>query len=955
MLAFTVLFCVISFFAVSITSATGPAMNGALASEECPQLGNPGWDEDWTCASNMSYGTPYCRWPWQSVKDSMHRRRRSLPEGNHPYPGYKCLSNHLSHPNGCVYWGKILTQGATDYEVNYPVPLMEKLCPLDSATGCRTSPNYPNQSDGWPCGGCYFWVTRWVDGISAEQINIDVSYDSLFFIMGGGLKQQLLPSMYSNRGWTLPETKGSVVVRWEPSNWHQGDGHRNAGWKLCPKNGLVEACTCAHCDDDPNYRWNGFPCNHEKVHHFCNFKTAIGDEVRNACRETCMTCQASPADFAYPTLSEAFRSASLMDFSYGPAWKESVARSPNAAWARSSMNWSFGTLASGSRGPPWVGLSAVPGGCLPPRSRKLPTAGRCLYSAQCESDWCCPVYKVCLRQGPLLPPGEDVEIWLDDKDRAFMNGGVRSWTTAAMRYSGNHGHRTGWFDIATIEKTCGGKAWIIGDTFFLGRCNEVLFEDGSHGLVLEDMVINGKQYYAFNLLHPDCGCKMAFKEAFENNRWTGYFNENAHFVPLCSNPDENAVDCADGDAVRVKDGCDLREATLRTISGAKATVVVDVQEREVSIADGVRKQISSPRQDLFCKPRCPASGGGLPAPWPRRVEPWPEPIPAWYAWPPRHCVYTSHCQNFINIGQPEWVNGCMEAACADFQGKVNRDLYHKWAMEFCPSVCSPYLDGFCAGDACPRNGSSPAPAPEVAITELPDIPGGQASGCPLPRVTLPSDHELFPTNFSGQIALCAGFAACPVPGGGKSGGPVQMATQPACGVGANTAGPGTAPPPSTASSVQFSMTVEHVNYNALVADESMLSNFTAALKQGIADAAGDAILPQHVAVELSAGSVRVKSTITPDVGSQVTASSLSSSLSTATLSQRVVARVNAVPGVGTVTSGAIAVSNITPPTLVDTRQQSKPNPGLMGVSGSFAASCLLPPAVATLGVTAVLW
>lgn len=297
----------------------------------------------------------------------------------------------------------------------------------------------------------------------------------------------------------------------------------------------------------------------------------------------------------------------------------------------------------------------------------------------------------------------------------------------------------------------------------------------------------------------------------------------------------------------------------------------------------------------------------------------------------------------------------MEAACADFQGKVNRDLYHKWAMEFCPSVCSPYLDGFCAGDACPRNGSSPAPAPEVAITELPDIPGGQASGCPLPRVTLPSDHELFPTNFSGQIALCAGFAACPVPGGGKSGGPVQMATQPACGVGANTAGPGTAPPPSTASSVQFSMTVEHVNYNALVADESMLSNFTAALKQGIADAAGDAILPQHVAVELSAGSVRVKSTITPDVGSQVTASSLSSSLSTATLSQRVVARVNAVPGVGTVTSGAIAVSNITPPTLVDTRQQSKPNPGLMGVSGSFAASCLLPPAVATLGVTAVLW
>lgn len=152
------------------------------------------------------------------------------------------------------------------------------------------------------------------------------------------------------------------------------------------------------------------------------------------------------------------------------------------------------------------------------------------------------------------------------------------------------------------------------------------------------------------------------------------------------------------------------------------------------------------------------------------------------------------------------------------------------------------------------------------------------------------------------------------------------------------------------------MTVENVNYNVLIADKIILSNFTAALKQGIADAAGDAILPQHVAVKLSAGSVRVESTITPDAGSQVTANSLSSSINTATVSQRVVANINAVPGISSVTSGDIAVSNITSPIVVAAKQNvhNSGNPVLGTLNGVFAAPCLLPP-IATLGLAIALW
>eukprot|EP00929_Paragymnodinium_shiwhaense_P069872 TRINITY_DN35297_c0_g1_i1.p1 TRINITY_DN35297_c0_g1~~TRINITY_DN35297_c0_g1_i1.p1 ORF type:complete len:507 (-),score=81.73 TRINITY_DN35297_c0_g1_i1:479-1999(-) len=66
--------------------------------------------------------------------------------------------------------------------------------------------------------------------------------------------------------------------------------------------------------------------------------------------------------------------------------------------------------------------------------------------------------------------------------------------------------------------------------------------------------------------------------------------------------------------------------------------------------------------------------------------------------------------------------------------------------------------------------------------------------------------------------------------------------------------------------VIMTLTVQGVNYNDLVDKEQVLQSFKSNVKEAVASEAGDGIRAEHVGVELSPGSVKVKTTITPPEG-----------------------------------------------------------------------------------------
>lgn len=105
------------------------------------------------------------------------------------------------------------------------------------------------------------------------------------------------------------------------------------------------------------------------------------------------------------------------------------------------------------------------------------------------------------------------------------------------------------------------------------------------------------------------------------------------------------------------------------------------------------------------------------------------------------------------------------------------------------------------------------------------------------------------------------------------------------------------------------MRVENVNYAVLKQDSALLTQFTQALKQALADKAGPHVKEEHVAIKLSAGSVVVEATITAPQG--VSSANLQKSLadSKASLAEHVVTVIKALP-MGNAKTGTIKVSGL---------------------------------------------
>lgn len=106
------------------------------------------------------------------------------------------------------------------------------------------------------------------------------------------------------------------------------------------------------------------------------------------------------------------------------------------------------------------------------------------------------------------------------------------------------------------------------------------------------------------------------------------------------------------------------------------------------------------------------------------------------------------------------------------------------------------------------------------------------------------------------------------------------------------------------------MTVRNVNYNALKADPVMLRAFETSVKQTIArECLCSRVSQENVQLELSPGSVVVHATVT--LPENVSPSEIKSTLSTSkTLPQGLIACVQEVPGIKSVTQGQIALSDI---------------------------------------------
>jgi hypothetical protein len=118
-----------------------------------------------------------------------------------------------------------------------------------------------------------------------------------------------------------------------------------------------------------------------------------------------------------------------------------------------------------------------------------------------------------------------------------------------------------------------------------------------------------------------------------------------------------------------------------------------------------------------------------------------------------------------------------------------------------------------------------------------------------------------------------------------------------------------APPGPTVEKVKVALVVQNISFTALQSSPSLVAEFEQACKQSIAEADAD-LKPEDVEVKLEAGSVVVKAEISTPPGQN--ASSLDGKIQNGiqSISTRLVARVEALPGIASVKMGAVTATTL---------------------------------------------
>merc|ERR1712100_51705 len=111
--------------------------------------------------------------------------------------------------------------------------------------------------------------------------------------------------------------------------------------------------------------------------------------------------------------------------------------------------------------------------------------------------------------------------------------------------------------------------------------------------------------------------------------------------------------------------------------------------------------------------------------------------------------------------------------------------------------------------------------------------------------------------------------------------------------------------------VNISLTVQNLDYDTIVANKTLLADFTMVVKETISGEAGAGILPDHIQVNLSKGSGHINAKITPPTSARTSASSLKATLSSSKhLVFNLVANLQRVSGIDAATTGTISITDV---------------------------------------------
>lgn len=115
------------------------------------------------------------------------------------------------------------------------------------------------------------------------------------------------------------------------------------------------------------------------------------------------------------------------------------------------------------------------------------------------------------------------------------------------------------------------------------------------------------------------------------------------------------------------------------------------------------------------------------------------------------------------------------------------------------------------------------------------------------------------------------------------------------------------------------LTIKNVSYAQLVQDDAMKVAFIAAIRKAIASNAGAQVMPSHIALEMSAGSVVVKATI-DTVAAGVDHDTLKTFLASArsAVETDVLTGIEKVAGIASIATGTIQVASEAPTVAVAT-------------------------------------
>jgi hypothetical protein len=118
------------------------------------------------------------------------------------------------------------------------------------------------------------------------------------------------------------------------------------------------------------------------------------------------------------------------------------------------------------------------------------------------------------------------------------------------------------------------------------------------------------------------------------------------------------------------------------------------------------------------------------------------------------------------------------------------------------------------------------------------------------------------------------------------------------------------------SQVKMTMVIQNVNFDDLASDTTVKDTFKTNVKAAVAAEAGADVLPEHVEVVVSAGSVKVETTITCPAGVDATALSTSLGSSSTSLTSAVVDKIKEDPALVAMASGSISAAVTVAPAAV---------------------------------------